>query len=111
MELGLQNKVALITGGSDGIGKAAARSLAAEGATVAICARRPDVLNAAADEIRAATGVMVVTIPADVTVPAQLDSLFEKLIEEFGRIDILEVWPKSPSVHAGNWVGWLEKCS
>lgn len=89
MELGLQNKVALITGGSDGIGKAAARSMAAEGATVVICARRPDVLDAAADEIRAATGGTVVAIPADVTVPTQLERLFNRIIEEYGKIDIL----------------------
>ncbi|MCD5399333.1 MAG: SDR family NAD(P)-dependent oxidoreductase, partial [Dehalococcoidia bacterium] len=55
MDLGLTGKVALVTGGSEGIGKAAALSLVAEGAKATICARREDVLNGAADEIRAAT--------------------------------------------------------
>ena len=53
MDLQLTGKVALITGGSDGIGKATAMELSQEGVNVAICGRREDVLNAAADEIRA----------------------------------------------------------
>jgi NAD(P)-dependent dehydrogenase (short-subunit alcohol dehydrogenase family) len=57
MELGLQGKVAAITGGSEGIGKATALRLAQEGAMVAICGRRADVLQQAADEIRAAGGM------------------------------------------------------
>ena len=55
MELGLDGKVAIVTGGSEGIGKAAALRMAGEGANVIIVARRQDVLDAAADEIRTAT--------------------------------------------------------
>ncbi|MEZ4705827.1 MAG: SDR family oxidoreductase [Caldilineaceae bacterium] len=89
MDLGLTNKVAIITGGSEGIGKAAALSMAAEGAKVVICARRPDVLEAAADEIRTATGGEVLAVPTDVTQPAQIKNLFEKTMAAFGRVDIL----------------------
>ena len=55
MDLGLTNKVAIITGGSDGIGRAAAHRMAKEGARVVIVARRPDVLRAAADDIQTST--------------------------------------------------------
>ena len=89
MQLGLTGKVALVTGGSEGIGKAAAISMAAEGAKVVVCARRPDVLESAADEIRAATGGEVLAVPTDVGEPDQLKRLFDKLIESFGRLDIL----------------------
>ena len=56
MDLGLKDKVALVTGGSEGIGKAITRSLAQEGCDVAICARRKDLLEAAAKEISRETG-------------------------------------------------------
>jgi NAD(P)-dependent dehydrogenase (short-subunit alcohol dehydrogenase family) len=89
MELGLEGKVALVTGGSDGIGKAAAHRLAGEGVKVTICARRADVLEEAAADIRASTGGEVTAIPADVTSPDQLASLFDAIIAAHGRIDIL----------------------
>jgi len=89
MDLALEGKVALVTGGSDGIGKAAAISMAREGARITICARRPDVLEETASEIREATGVEVLSWPTDVTKLKELDSLFEKVNASFGRIDIL----------------------
>ena len=60
MDLGLQGKVAIVTGGSFGIGKAAAASLSAEGARVAIAARNQADLDAAAQEIEASTGNPVI---------------------------------------------------
>ena len=89
MDLGLDGKVALITGGSEGIGKATATRMAAEGATVVICARRPEVLERAAEEIRRATGADVSAFPADVTEPAQFTALFDQILSRYGRIDIL----------------------
>lgn len=89
MDLGLQGKVAVVTGGSDGIGKAAATALAAEGAQVVICARRADVLEQAAAEITTKTGGTVAAIVADVTKADQVQRLIEETISRFGRLDIL----------------------
>lgn len=93
MDMGLQGKVAIVTGGSEGIGKAAAWSMAAEGAKVVIAARRQDVLDAAAAEIRAATGATtgaeVLPISTDVTQPDQVQALVDMTLDKLGRIDIL----------------------
>ena len=89
MDLGLHGKVAIITGGSEGIGKAAAISMAAEGADVVVAARRADVLEAAADEIRAVSNHRVIALPTDVMVAEQVQSLIDTTMAELGRIDIL----------------------
>ena len=89
MDLGLHGKVAIVTGGSEGIGKAAAASMAAEGADVVIAARRADVLEAAAEEIRAVSQHGVLAIPTDVMDPEQVRALIDKTVEEFGGVDIL----------------------
>ena len=89
MDLGLTGKVAIVTGGSEGIGKAAASRMAAEGARVVIVARRPDVLDDAAAEIKAATSGDVTPIPADVSQLDQIEGMFERVIEAHGRVDIL----------------------
>ena len=67
MDMGLEGKVAIITGGSDGIGKAAALSMAKEGANVVIVARRPEVLAQAVQEIKTATAGSVVSLALDIT--------------------------------------------
>ena len=89
MDMGLTGKVALVTGGSDGIGKGTATSLCAEGASVVICARRQDVLESAAAEIRAQTGGDVTPMVADVTDQSAVDALFDAIAEKYGRLDIL----------------------
>lgn len=89
MDLGLAGKKALITGGSRGIGLETARAFAAEGARVMICARRPEVLAEAADDIEKTTGVRPLTAVADVTDTASLDVLVTTAMGELGGIDIL----------------------
>ena len=89
MDLGLKDKVAIVTGGSDGIGRAAAWRLAAEGAKVAICARRRDVLEQAAQEIRVDTEGEVFAIPGDVTVPQDAARVVDAAVSHFGGANIL----------------------
>ncbi|HIQ01282.1 MAG TPA: SDR family oxidoreductase [Anaerolineales bacterium] len=89
MDLGLKGKVALVTAASRGLGRAVARQLAEEGAALAICARQADRLEATGAAIRRATGVDVLAVPADVSVPEDVDRLAETTLDRFGRIDIL----------------------
>lgn len=88
MQLGLEGKVAVITGASEGIGKATAIRLALEGAKVAICARRPAPLEAVAEEIRRQGGEAFAQ-PADVSKAEEVDRFIAAVVERFGRIDIL----------------------
>ena len=74
LDLGLKGKVAVITGGSDGLGRAAAEKLAAEGVKVAICARRKEFLEKAAAETRKATGGEVLAHVADVSRAADCEA-------------------------------------
>ena len=89
MDFGLNGKVAIITGGSEGIGKAAASSMAQEGAKVVICARTKETLDSAAEEIRRDSGGTVLAVPADVIDPAQISNVVDRAIAEFGRLDIV----------------------
>lgn len=89
MNLSLQGKIAIVTGGSKGIGWATALALAEEGVDVAICARGLDALNAAAAEIRSKTGRNVVAIQADMGVPEDIRNLVATTAAELGGVDIL----------------------
>ena len=84
----LDEKVAIVTGGGSGIGKAIARSLAAEGAKIVLAGRSIERLVRAAQEI-GASGATVVPIPTDVTDEVQVNSLFERTMDLFHRVDIL----------------------
>ncbi|MFW6174222.1 MAG: SDR family NAD(P)-dependent oxidoreductase [Chloroflexota bacterium] len=90
MELGLNGKVAIVTGGSEGIGKAAALSLASEGAKVAIAARRQDALDAAVEEIKQSSGNQgVMGLSTDVTDQQQVQRLIDIVVGTWGGLDIL----------------------
>ena len=89
MDLRLKGKVAVVTGGSLGIGRAVAEAFAAEGVRVAIVARSQGALEEAAREITAKTGVEVLATPADVSDTAQVQAAVDKAAAHFGRIDIL----------------------
>lgn len=91
MDLGLSGRVALVTAASKGLGKAAALSLAREGCKVALCSRRPEATEAAAQEIRQATGAEVLAVAADVTQQADIDNLVKATLDKFGRIDVLVI--------------------
>lgn len=89
MDLGLQNKVALVAAGSRGLGRAVAEELAAEGASLVLCAREPQTLAEVAAGIADNTGAHVLAVPADVTVSEQIKRVVDAGKERFGRIDIL----------------------
>ena len=89
MDLGLKDKVAIVTGGSFGIGRGAAEAFVQEGARVALVARNQDNLDRAAREISSATAADVVGISADVTIESQVQSMVEQVADRWGRIDIL----------------------
>jgi NAD(P)-dependent dehydrogenase (short-subunit alcohol dehydrogenase family) len=89
MDLELGGRLALVTGGSRGIGKAIAQVLAEEGADVALCAREPRSLEETAQEIAHETGRKVQAFPADVRSRAAVERMIEDVVASFGRLDIL----------------------
>jgi NAD(P)-dependent dehydrogenase (short-subunit alcohol dehydrogenase family) len=89
VDLQLKGKTALITGGSEGIGRAIAMALANEGVDIAICARRKEPLEAAAVEISKATGRKVVPITADLTKDADAANFVKSAAQALGRVDIM----------------------
>ena len=88
MDLGIRGRVALVTGGSRGLGRQAALSLAGEGVKVAICGRTQATLDRTAAEI-SSRGVASTAIVADVSDPTTLDSMHHHVVSELGAVDIL----------------------
>ena len=89
MDLGLQDKVAIVMAASKGLGRACASALAAEGARVTIGARGAQALEETAQEIQRATGSRVLAVPTDVTRAGDVEAIVAATVREFGRIDIL----------------------
>ena len=89
MDLGLAGKIAIVTGGSKGIGRATALALAQEGVDVAICARGVDELEDAAADIRARTGRRALAVRADTGVAEDIQNLVATTVAELGGVDIL----------------------
>jgi 3-oxoacyl-[acyl-carrier protein] reductase len=89
MDLGVRDRVALVTGGSSGLGKAIARALARERARVMIAARTESRLREAADEIRRESGGQVATTVCDVTRAESVHHLVEQTMARWGRLDIV----------------------
>lgn len=89
LELGLEGKVAIVTGASEGLGRATAEKLARCGAKVGMVARRPDVLDAAAKAIEKATGGEVLALPTDVTKADQVEQFVGAVIARWGGVDVL----------------------
>jgi citronellol/citronellal dehydrogenase len=81
-------RVALVTGGGTGMGRATARQLAGSGASVAICGRRPEPLERTRAEIQAAGGACL-AVPADVREPEDVERVLAAALERFGAIDVL----------------------
>ncbi|HET9203662.1 MAG TPA: SDR family oxidoreductase [Acidimicrobiia bacterium] len=89
MKLGLEGKVAVVTGASKGIGAAIARELAGEGCSLALCARGEEDLSVLAGEIRSSSTVDVFSSPADVTDADQVIRFRDEVVTHFEKVDIL----------------------
>ncbi len=90
MDLGLKDKVAIVTAASKGLGKAAARVLSREGAHVVMCVRS-ELVETTAEQIRHETGGEVTALRVDVTIQEDVDRLVNTALDRYGQIDILIV--------------------
>ncbi|HXF25609.1 MAG TPA: SDR family oxidoreductase [Gemmatimonadaceae bacterium] len=89
MDLGIRDKVALVTASSRGLGRAVAEELAAGGANLVLCARSQSSLDETVRAITSSSGVKVISIVADISDPAAVERVWNCARDEFGRVDIL----------------------
>ncbi len=89
MDLGLKGNVALVAASSRGLGRAVAEELAAEGASLILCARDAQALAETRDAIIRSSGAQVLAVPADVAVTSEVKQVVDSGVERFGQIDIL----------------------
>ena len=98
MDLGLKGKVAFVAAASRGLGRAVAEELAAEGASLVICARNTETLNLVSEQINKTSGVPVLGVIGDVAVTEDVARVVKTGIEKFGQIDILVTNAGGPPV-------------
>jgi NAD(P)-dependent dehydrogenase (short-subunit alcohol dehydrogenase family) len=108
VDLGLQGRVAVVTGASKGIGKAIARGLAAEGVNLVMLARDEAAITAAADEVRAATGVRALALAADVRSGEAVNRAAEAASREFAAVHIIVNNAGGPIKRPGRQLAWPE---
>ena len=89
MDLGLKDKVAIVTGGSRGVGRGVALALARDGVKLCLTARRANLLDETAAEIPKESGVEVIPAPADMGDPDDIRRMVQTTVDHFGEIDIL----------------------
>ena len=111
MDLLLEDRIALVTAASQGLGYATALQLSREGAMVAICSRDEAKINAASDAIYTETGCPTVGIRADVTKQKDIERLIDLVMDEYGGLDILVTnsgGPPSTSFEDASDELWLQ---
>jgi len=108
MDLGLKGRAAAVAAASRGLGRAAARALAAEGAAVALCGRDAGRVREAAEAIARETGARTLAVVADVGIPEQCRSFVEEAAGAFGRLDVLVTNTGGPSPGAFETLGTQE---
>lgn len=89
MDLGIEGRVAIVTGGSRGVGRACAESLLSEGATVVLVSRDPERLENTVGELAEKTGGTVMAVPTELRSDDSVRQMVERVLAEFGRIEIL----------------------
>jgi 3-oxoacyl-[acyl-carrier protein] reductase len=109
VDLGLKDRVALVAAASKGLGRAIAEELAAEGATLVICARGRELLESARDDISSRTGVDVRAVVADVSQQEGVSAVANAALSAFGRVDILVTnagGPPAGIFETHDWEAW-----